>query len=46
MKLFREFKDGVFKIRNQIVFLLFFITVLPIFFVQMYNYRNHMDNSQ
>jgi two-component system sensor histidine kinase YesM len=38
MKLFREFKDGVFKIRNQIVFLLFFITVLPIFFVQMYNY--------
>ena len=38
MKLFREFKDGMFKIRYQIVFLLFFITVLPIFFVQMFNY--------
>ncbi len=38
MKLLRKFKDGMFKIRYQIVGLLFFITVLPVFFVQMFNY--------
>ena len=46
MHLFHNFKDEIFKIRYQIVALLFVITVLPIAFLQMLNYRETSQKLQ
>lgn len=46
MHLFHDFTDGIFKIRYQIVNLLFVITVLPIAFLQMLNYHETSQKLQ